>query len=156
MGGITSTNIDYATWGFLISTAALTVITYYYARQTRNLSRNQFRPYCYALLHPATNQGLSLFIRNNGPGLARNVRVEYSIKGIDTSKQTKSYDVIEFNKETPISFPLIEKTREGSMKALLHDKTADRIINVELTFSDILGTIYTNKHSFIENDFFNA
>ena len=64
--GITSTNIDYATWGFLISTAALTVITYYYAKQTRNLSRNQFRPYCYALLHPTANQGLSLFIRNNG------------------------------------------------------------------------------------------
>lgn len=80
--------------------------------------------------------------------------LEYSIKGIATSKQTKSYDVIEYNRETLISFPLTEKTREGNMKVLAHDKTANRILDVELTFSDILGTNYTNKHSFIENDFF--
>jgi len=30
------------------------------------------------------------------------------------------------------------------------------IIDVELTFSDILGTNYRNTHSFIENDFFDA
>jgi hypothetical protein len=80
MGGITSTNIDYATWGFLISTAALTVITYYYARQTRNLSRNQFRPYCYALLHPTTTQGLSLFIRRHVSGSSL-LRLEAPVTG---------------------------------------------------------------------------
>ena len=88
--GITLADID-PVWGLVILTAVLAVITAYYAKQTRDLSRNQFRPYCYALLQPNTSLGLSLYLRNNGPGIACNVKVEYSIRGVDGSKENKSF-----------------------------------------------------------------
>jgi hypothetical protein len=48
----------------------------------------------------------SLSIRNNGPGLACNVKVEYSITGVEVSTESKSFEIIEMNSKFPTSFPL--------------------------------------------------
>jgi hypothetical protein len=144
------------TWLLVLSTVTLVAITGYYAKQTRDLSRNQFRPYCYALLQPNTSLGLSLHIRNNGPGLACNVKVEYSIRGVKGSTESKSFEVIEMNSKFPTSFPLIQKTAEGNSLPLKHDETTERIIDVEVTFSDILGKKRTNTQYFTENNLFTS
>jgi len=106
-----------------MATFALVGITGYYAIQTRFLTKNQLRPslspfligqlFCpmsqYLKGLSQNNVGpfdMGLNLKNVGIDVAFNVQVEYSIKGIKGSKETKMIHIIEHDMEK--SFALVQ------------------------------------------------
>src|SRR5436305_4279026 len=92
-----------------LSTIALVAITFYYAIQTRSLTRNQLRPaFSHSLVGFAQNGGdpanIHLCLRNIGMAVAFNIQVEYSIKGTKhTDEQRKRILVIQADRKTTFS-----------------------------------------------------
>jgi hypothetical protein len=84
-------NTDYSTTILAISTASLVVITAYYARQTHDLARNQFRPFVFpSITWSSQNEidfDLFLCLKNIGTGAAYSIRVENSVNGAKNSQQ---------------------------------------------------------------------
>jgi hypothetical protein len=141
----------YSTSVLVFSTVGLLVVTFYYAMQTRALTRNQLRPYLSVSLLGQQQSGkayqIGLNIENIGLGPAFDILVEYSIKGISKSVRTEMIRAI--RPEQDYSIWLVLKG------PLLHDRHANRVIQCKLAYEGTSGK-YKRKTSLDENEFFKS
>jgi hypothetical protein len=142
----------YSTSVLAFSTVGLLVVTFYYAMQTRALTRNQFRPYLSVSLIGQQQSGeayqIGLNIENVGLGPALHILVEHSIKGISNSVRTEMIHAI--RPEQDYSIGLVLKGQP-----LLHDRDANRVIQCKLAYEGTSGK-YKRKTSLDENEFFKS
>jgi hypothetical protein len=115
---------QHSSYVLAFSTIPLVVITAYYALQTRALTRNQRRP-AFSLYLGGISQNnvtfdIILYLKNAGLGAGFNIRVEYSIKGVAHSRQTKIIRLIERDQEYPVA--LVQNDQ-----SLQHDRNANRL-----------------------------
>ena len=134
-----------------MSTATLAIITAYYAKQTRFLTKNQLQPAFTPSLIASTYNNVRPFdvrlrLKNVGIGAAFNIHVEYSIQGIKNSKQTGMIRDIERDKMGYVTL-----IRNG--QPLRYDGSTNRFIQLKLKFEGISGK-YKTKFNLNENEFF--
>ena len=139
---------EHSTSVVAFSTIALAIITAYYAKQTRYLTKNQLRPaFSRSLIGQTQNMEapyiIGLHLKNVGIGAAFNIQVEYSIKGVRNSKQTEMITDMERDAEHDVA--LIQNGQP-----LRHDRVANRAIEVTLNYEGISGK-YKTKFHFNEN-----
>jgi hypothetical protein len=83
LDGIVDDLNTYSTLILALATSILAILTGYYAKQTRDLMRNQFRPYCFSSIifstHDSKTYHASLQIENMGVGVAEDIKIEYNI-----------------------------------------------------------------------------
>jgi hypothetical protein len=143
---------EYSTSVLALSTVGLMVVTFYYAMQTRALTRNQLRPYLSVSLKGRQQSGgayeIWLNMLNVGHGSAFDVLVEYSIRGVRKSVRTDMTRVIPSQMDHSIQ---LKKMPEG--QPLLHDRGANRIIKCKLTFEGTSGR-YNREKTLDENEYF--
>ncbi len=145
-------NTDYSTTILAISTASLVVITAYYAKQTHDLTRNQFRPFVFpSITWSSQNEidfDLFLCLNNISAGAAYSMRVENSVNGAKNSQQEWMVRLLEHNQDYTIGL-----VQNGSR--LRHDRNVNRTIVVKLSYKGLLGK-YKQNFKLDENDFFGS
>jgi hypothetical protein len=138
-----------------LATAILAILTGYYAKQTRDLTRNQFRPYCFSSIifstHDSKTYHASLQIENIGVGVAEDVKIEYLIE----TNKTKS-------KKISLHIPLLKRDDQPHQYALYQNEQltynpkSEYAVDVRLKYRGIFGGKYKNKQKLRLRTYFDS
>jgi hypothetical protein len=138
----------YSTLVVALATAILAVLTGYYAKQTRDLTRNQFRPYCFSSIvfatHDSKTYNASLQIENIGVGVAEDVKIEYFIyRNKKKSEKILLHIPLLKRDDQRYQYTLYQNRQESEQ--LLYNPESEDVVDVKLKYRGIFGGKYNYK-----------
>jgi hypothetical protein len=137
----------------------LAILTGYYAKQTRDLTRNQFRPYCFSLIifstHDSKTYYASLQIENIGVGVAEDVKIEYPISSNKKKGEKNSLHIPLLKRDDqPHQYALYQN--ESKSEQLTYNPKSEDVVDVRLKYRGIFGGKYKNKQRFKLSTYFDS
>jgi hypothetical protein len=131
-----------------LATVILAILTGYYAKQTRDLTRNQFRPFCFSSIIFATHDSKTyhayLQIENIGVGVAEDVKIEYLINKNKKKGEKNSLDIPLLKRDDQrYRYTLYQNGQKTEQ--LTYNPQSEDVLDVKLRYRGIFGGKYKNK-----------
>lgn len=140
----------YSTLIVALATSILAILTGYYAKQTRDLTRNQFRPYCFSSIifvtHDSKIYHVSLQIENIGVGVAEDIKIEYSLNKNEKKGEKHSLLIPLLKRyDQPYRYLLYQNGQKSEQLTYYPESEDEDIVDVKLKYRGIFGGKYKNK-----------